>query len=265
VQPIEAITAENWRRIEAVATDFDDTLTAHGCLTASSLAALEDLAAMGVPCVIVTGRPVGWAEVLAATLPVRAVVAENGSVWVVREERSTRVAFLEPESVRTEGLRRSRAMALSLTETYPALRLVEERVPRATDVTLDVSERAAVARDVVELAVARVRKVGLHAVASTVHLHVSHRAPDKMQGLRAAVGDLGAHPYALTDRWIYLGDSPNDTAPFAAMQCSVGVAGVERFAEVMPSLPKYVTRAGAGAALAEVVSLLRAHRRGTQP
>lgn len=258
--PLEGAPAAVWGRVEGVATDLDDTLTVHGRLTASSLAALEALAAMGVPCVIATGRPLGWAEVLCSLAPVVAVVAENGGAWAVREGRGVRVAFLEPEAVRSEGLRRSQAMARELTEAYPGMPPVAECALRATDVTLDVGERASVPRAVVDEAAARVRAAGLFAVASTVHLHVSHRAPDKMGGLRAALADAGLAPGALDERWLYLGDSPNDAGPFGAMALSVGVRGVERFAAEMPSLPRYVTRGGPGEALAEVVAALASSR-----
>ncbi len=250
---LDAMTPAQWARVEGVATDLDDTLTADGRLTSSSLIALEALAARGIPCVIATGRPLGWAEVLAAMAPVRAVVAENGGAWAAREGRGVRVAFLEEDTVRNEGIRQSREVARRLTETFP-LRLVEEHAGRSTDVTLDVGERVTVDRAVVDAAMEAVRAAGLFAVASTVHLHVSHRAPDKMGGLRAALADVGLDPAALDARWIYLGDSPNDAGPFGAMALSVGVRGVARFAREMPSLPRYEARGGPGEALAEVLA-----------
>jgi HAD superfamily hydrolase (TIGR01484 family) len=257
VRPLGELGADAWARVEGVATDLDDTLTAHGVLTAASLAGLEALVANNVPCVIATGRPLGWAEVLASLCPVRAVVAENGGAWAVREGRGVRLAFLDDHAVRDEGMRRSRDMARRLTEVFP-LSLVVESAARMTDVTLDVGERVTVPRRVVDEAVAYARAEGLHAVASSVHLHVSYRAPDKMAGLRAALTDLGLDARALDARWVYLGDSPNDAGPFGAMALSVGVRGVERFAGEMPSLPRYVARGGAGEALAEVAAALAA-------
>ncbi len=260
MRPLSELDASVWNRVEGVATDLDDTLTSKGSLTASSLAAIEAIVARGMPCVIATGRPLGWAEVLAALLPVRAVVAENGGAWAVREGRAVRVSFLDNDAVRAEGMQRSRAMARRLTEVFP-LKLVEEQTHRGTDVTLDVGERVTVARDVVDAAIEYVRASGLYAVASTVHLHVSYRAPDKMGGLRAALADVGLDAGALDERWVYLGDSPNDAGPFAAMALSVGVRGVERFADEIPALPRHVTRSGPGEALSEVVTALSARIR----
>jgi hydroxymethylpyrimidine pyrophosphatase-like HAD family hydrolase len=168
------------------------------------------------------------------------------------------VAFIEDEATRTHGMQQSRAMARRVTERFPTLQPVVEHVLRATDVTLDVGERVTVPRALVDEALAMVRDGGLHGVASTVHLHISHRAPDKTAGLRAALADVGLAPAALDAAWLYLGDSPNDAGPFAAMALSVGVRGVDRLA--MPALPRYVCRAGAGEALTELVDALRRHR-----
>jgi hypothetical protein len=72
----------------------------------------------------------------------------------------------------------------------------------------------------------------------------------------AALADVGLDPAALDARWIYLGDSPNDAGPFAAMSLSVGVHGVERFTREMPALPKFLALRPAGEALSEVVDAL---------
>ncbi|HZX41093.1 MAG TPA: HAD hydrolase family protein, partial [Myxococcaceae bacterium] len=52
----------NLSRVEAVFTDVDGTLTTGGRVRASTLAALEGLERAGVPVVLVTGRPAGFAE-----------------------------------------------------------------------------------------------------------------------------------------------------------------------------------------------------------
>jgi hydroxymethylpyrimidine pyrophosphatase-like HAD family hydrolase len=262
MKPLDAIPEEVWSTVVGVATDLDDTLTHEGNLSVTSLAALGELRAMGVPCVIATGRPLGWAAVVASIAPVRAAVAENGGAWVVREERGVRVAFRDPEPSRHEGIERCQAMVERLTREFPELRRVEEYAARVTDVTLDIGEKVNVARSVVEAALARVREARLYGVASSIHLHVSAHAPDKMTGLRLALEDLGLDAAQLDTRWIYLGDSPNDAWPFAKMQLSVGVRGVERFADVSPAMPKYITTGGAGEGIAEVVARLR-HARGS--
>lgn len=263
MRPLASMTRAELADVPGVATDLDDTLTAHGLgLGVDALVSLELLRARGIPCVIATGRPVGWAEVVAALLPVRAVVAENGGAWVLREEAGLRVAFADDEETRRAGLARSHAMTETLRESFPALRPVTEWAGRATDAVLDVSRETAVPRAVVEEAVSMVRAAGLFAVASTVHLHVSHRAPDKTEGLRNALRDCEMDPEALAPRWLYVGDSPNDAGPFGAMARSVGVRNVTRFEGSMPAWPKYVTEREGPHGFAEVVRALCAAKGG---
>ena len=73
-------------RVEAVFTDVDGTITTDGRLRSSTLGALERLGRAGVPVVLVTGRPAGFAEAWARTLPVagfeelaRAVLRARGA------------------------------------------------------------------------------------------------------------------------------------------------------------------------------------------
>ena len=73
--------------IAGVLTDIDDTLTTEGAITADALEALAQLHAAGVHVVPITGRPVGWSEQFARDWPVDAIVAENGAVAVLPEQR----------------------------------------------------------------------------------------------------------------------------------------------------------------------------------
>ena len=260
MRPWSEVSAQRCREIAGVATDLDDTLTAHGRLPSCALDALYALRAAGVPCVIATGRPVGWAEVLASVLPVRAVVAENGGAWALREGNGVRVAFIDDPTTRSEGISRARAMVERVRERFPEMPAVIDWTVRATDITLDVGERVKMPDSTVREALAMVRAAGLHGVASTVHLHVSAAAPDKVRGLRAALEDLGLDAAGLTSEWAYVGDSPNDAAAFGAIALSVGVRAVSRFRDVIPVMPAYVTEGGAGEGFAEVVATLLSAR-----
>ncbi|MDB4929018.1 MAG: family hydrolase [Myxococcaceae bacterium] len=259
-RPVGSVPPGMWREVVGVATDLDDTLTAHGELSAKVVAALEDVRAMGLPCVVATGRSLGWGAVLARVLPVRAVVAENGGAYVRREEAGVRIAFMEPDEVRDAGMRRVAECVGAITDRFAALRVVSDGALRVTDVALDINERVSVDPAVVAAAVAMARDAGLHAVTSSIHMHVSYRAADKVAGLRAALGALGLDPAALDARWIYVGDSPNDAGAFGAMALSFGVAGVRRFAGSMPAWPRYATDEDGPFGFAAVVAALRAGR-----
>ena len=259
-RPLGEVTAARWRDVAGLATDLDDTLTTHGELSSQVVEALEDVRALGLPCVVATGRSLGWGAVLARVLPVRAVVTENGGAYVLREGNGARVAFVDPDDVRGDGMARVGECVRAICDRHPSLRLVEDAAVRVTDMTLDIAERAVVDPAVVRDAMEMARAAGLHAVASSIHMHVSFRAADKVEGLRAALGALGLDPAGLGERWVYVGDSPNDAGPFGAMALSVGVAGVRRFADRMPAWPAYATERDAAEGFADVVAALRAGR-----
>ena len=58
------------------------------------------------------------------------------------------------------------------------------------------------------------------------------------------------------ERFVFVGDSPNDAPMFAYFPNAVGVANVRTFAGRMPALPAYVTDAEAGAGFAELADFL---------
>jgi hydroxymethylpyrimidine pyrophosphatase-like HAD family hydrolase len=64
------------------------------------------------------------------------------------------------------------------------------------------------------------------------------------------------------DRYVFVGDSPNDAPMFAYFPLSVGVANVRRSASRLEHVPAYVTAADAGAGFAELAARLHTARRG---
>lgn len=261
-RPLRELSDEALRAVTVLATDCDDTLTEHGALQTRSLAALHALAEAKIPCVIATGRPLGWAEVLARLLPVRGVVAENGGAFVFRENGALCEGFADDEETRAQGMARARACVREITARFSALHVVPDRTLRATDVAIDIGETHSVSIETVRAASAMAHEQGLFAVASTVHLHVSYRAPDKFTGLVALGRALAlcGDEDDVRARWMYVGDSPNDAPAFAAIERSVGVASVFAFAQSMPAWPAFVTEGEAAAGFDELVRRLLAAR-----
>jgi hypothetical protein len=58
------------------------------------------------------------------------------------------------------------------------------------------------------------------------------------------------------ERWVFVGDSPNDAPLFAYFPHSVGVANVRAFADRIVTLPAYVTAGEGGAGFAELAQAL---------
>ena len=61
---------------------------------------------------------------------------------------------------------------------------------------------------------------------------------------------------ALRERFVFVGDSPNDAPLFAYFPNAVGVANVRAFADRLATLPAYVTTAESGAGFVELVDSL---------
>ena len=98
------------------------------------------------------------------------------------------------------------------------------------------------------------RAAGLQAKVSSIHVNGWFGDYDKLAMTRRLFADE-FHIELERERSavVYVGDSPNDAPMFDFFPCSVGVANVQRFAGVIATPPKYITRASAGAGFAEVV------------
>ena len=71
---------------------------------------------------------------------------------------------------------------------------------------------------------------------------------------------IGVDLDAERERFVFVGDSPNDSPMFAHFPHSVGVANVRDFAGSLESDPAYVTTRAAGAGFAELADVLLAVR-----
>src|SRR4029453_11785361 len=72
------------RGIEGLVFDVDDTLTRGGVLEREAFDAIWSLRDRGLRAIAVTGRPLGWSDVLAATWPIDLAVGENGAGLAMR-------------------------------------------------------------------------------------------------------------------------------------------------------------------------------------
>src|SRR5438132_9157625 len=75
------MTPEVCRKIVAIASDIDDTITTDGKTPPEAFAALWRAHDAGLKIVPVTGRPAGWCDHIARMWPVDGVVGENGALW----------------------------------------------------------------------------------------------------------------------------------------------------------------------------------------
>ena len=258
MHPLSDWPAEQRRTIHGVLTDIDDTLTTEGAITPDALQALHALRAAGLHVIPVTGRPVGWSVPFAQTWPVDAIVAENGAVALV--DGGTRKIYQQDAATRATNYARLQEVAQQVLREVAGATLAQDSPGRETDIAIDHSEFSHLPPERIDQVVALMRREGLHATVSSIHINGWIGAHDKLAGARWIVRELlGRDLDAEIEHWVYVGDSTNDQLMFQHFPHSVGVANIRRFEAQLSHKPRYITRLERGGGFAEVAQALLQH------
>ena len=246
--------------IRGVLTDIDDTLTTHGRLPAEAYAALERLSAAGKLVVPITGRPAGWCDHIARMWPVDAVVGENGAFAMRYDRRSRKLEKRSIDDDATRRTHRARLTAIgdSILRAVPGSALASDQLYRESDLAIDYREDAPeLPREAVDRIVALMEAEGMTAKVSSIHVNGWFGAYDKLSMTRRLFAEaFDTDLDATRERFVFVGDSPNDAPLFAYFPNAVGVANVRAFAERIPVLPAYVTEREGGAGFAELAAFI---------
>lgn len=261
MRPITELESDTCRGLVGVAFDIDDTVTRAGRLELAAFRAMHELRGAGLRLIAVTGRPLGWVDVLALHWPVDAAVGENGAGWVWREGHVPREGYFEDEAARggyPELLERVRRR---VAEALPHVRTAIDQRARRCDLAFDVGETVRLPETEIELLLSQIEAEGARSAVSSVHAHAVPGDWDKARGVACAAADaLAVDVEAERERWLFVGDSGNDAAGFAYFPVSVGVANVEHHLHRLPQRPRFVTRADRGRGFAELVGHILAGR-----
>jgi len=246
--------------IIGVFTDIDDTLTTAGAITSDALQALADLKAAGLHVVPITGRPVGWSEPFAATWPVDAIVAENGSVALVQADgQPLRKLYQQDTATRSANFDRMQQVQAHIERTVPGAQRSRDSGGRETDIAIDHSEFTHLPQAAIDEVARLMQAQGMTATVSSIHINGWFGQHSKLTGARWIVHQLwGRKLDAEIDRWVYVGDSTNDQVMFAHFAHSVGVANIRRFASQLTHPPRYITPGERGAGFAQMARHLLA-------
>ena len=244
------------RRIRFVLTDVDDTLTDGPRLPATAYTAMEMLAAAGIVVVPVTAAPAGWCDLMARMWPVGAVIGENGGLCFHREPAggaTVRRYWAEPE-VRQRDSRRLSRLGEEIVAALPGAALAHDQ--RYREVTLAFHHSDRVLSDAIA---AHLAAAGAQTTQNSIWVLGWFGDFDKLAMARRVMQEVFALDIEHdADCVVYVGDSINDAPMFGFFRNSVGVAGVRRSAERLPTLPRWITRGGGGAGFAEVAEALLA-------
>ena len=125
--------------VRGVFSDIDDTLTHDGAVVLEAYGALLRARAAGLRVVLVTGRPAGWAEVLASVWPVDAAIAENGGIaYLKRGRRVERIYFAEGDPL--ADARRLAELSDDVLRAFPFAKRSDDSTLRITDAAFDIGE-----------------------------------------------------------------------------------------------------------------------------
>lgn len=130
---------------------------------------------------------------------------------------------------------------------------------REYDLAIDICEDVPVwPKKDVEALLRLCREAGAHAKLSSIHVNTWFGDYDKVQGFRSWLknGSPGAAKKVPTDRWLFIGDSPNDEPMFKEFQLSVGVANLRRYLPDLQNPPTWMTSSASGAGFIEMAERL---------
>jgi HAD superfamily hydrolase (TIGR01484 family) len=264
MKPLSECPKATLAAIQGVLTDIDETISTEGRLTAEAYNALAALKQAGLLVIPVTGRPAGWCDMVARFWPVDAVVGENGAFWMWHDARAHKLStrFVQSEAERAAGRRRLDAVGADVLREVPGAGIATDQPYRLADLAIDFCEDVpALPRSEVERIVAIFERHGAQARISSIHINGWFGDYDKLTTSRTMMAELfGIDLDREAGRYVYSGDSPNDSPMFGFFPNGVGVANVRDFADAMPHLPRWITAARSGAGFVELARALIAAR-----
>jgi len=257
---------ESYRNLESAGLrglvfDIDDTVTRNGVLEPSAYAAMHQLAASGLELIAVTGRPLGWVDVIARQWPVRLAIGENGAGWSWVEGDRFREGYFCSEQERAQQSRLLDAIRREVARVMPHVQVSSDDRARRCDLAFDVGELVSLPRADIDKLVSIIEDFGASSSVSTVHAHAAPGPWNKASGVARALAEtMGVDLDSELDRWVFVGDSGNDAEAFAYFPKSVGVANVRAHLDRLPTPPRYVTDAERGEGFAELAGRLMVSR-----
>lgn len=223
-----------------VLCDIDDTLTLHGRLPAAAYSALWDLKQAGLRVIPVTGRPAGWVDHIARMWPVDGVVGENGGLWFWHDGEKLQRRFLQDADERRANRVRLEAVRNAVLAQVPGAGIASDQAYRELDLAVDFCEDVAALDDAaIDAIVAIFEEAGATAKISSIHVNGWFGSFDKLGGVERLIRDRFDEELE-PERWLYVGDSPNDEPMFAHFPFTVGVANVRPFLARMKAHPRWI-------------------------
>jgi hydroxymethylpyrimidine pyrophosphatase-like HAD family hydrolase len=239
--PLTSWTDQDRKKILGVFTDIDDTLTDGGRVASTVYDAMERLRRARLLVIPITGRPAGWCDMIARTWPVDAVVGENGAFYFRYDCDNHRMIrrYMDPPEKRADDRHRLNTIRDEVLSAVPGAAVAADQPYRETDLAIDFAE------DVPPLRDREINKISYDKLSMT-------------QALMADIFDTNLDQER--HRYVFVGDSPNDSPMFGFFPAAVGVANLLSFTDRCDALPRWITDAPRGEGFCELAEALLAVR-----
>ncbi len=262
MKPFSQFPGSAKKSIRYVLTDIDDTLTLNGILPAAVFSAFERLQSSGVHIVPITGRPAGWCDHIARMWPVDGVVGENGAFYFRYDEGTKKMIrrYWKPDRERQADRKKLETLAGQMLQQVPGCGISADQAYREADLAVDFCEDVPpIPKESIDHIVRIFENAGATAKISSIHVNGWFGDYDKLSMTRIFFKEIfNRSVEPAKERFLYIGDSPNDCPMFAFFPHSVGVANVLDFQGALPHEPAWVTEKKGGYGFAEMVDHLLA-------
>jgi hypothetical protein len=240
--------------VRALFSDIDGTMTTGDRIEASTYQALEALGESGIPVIMVTGRSAGFAHAAMKMTPVPVVVSENGGVTFVRDGKQIRKLYGVPPASLPEWRRRMNDLVAEVVSKVPGARLSSDSKYREVDLALDWNEEVSLTVEAAETMVQMIRKAGLTASRSSVHVNFGPPHFDKLSACMTVVRQVLEGDANDLSQYVFVGDALNDAPMFGGFPTSVGVANIKAWWDELDFKPAFVTERAEGEGLRELIA-----------
>jgi HAD superfamily hydrolase (TIGR01484 family) len=266
IDPSSEVFKTKFSKVKTLCTDVDDTITTEGDLTSEAYDALWRAKKAGLRVIIVTGRPAGWADLMARFWPVDGVVAENGALVFYKDfsgnqMKLKRFYVADPKTV-SESQTKLDAIKEEVLDNIEGAAVAFDQPFRLFDLAIDFSEDVKpLSEDKIQEICEVFKKHGATYKVSSIHVNGWFGDFDKNLGLRAFFEKVFNEDFdSEKDFTVYSGDSPNDEPLFKEFPLSVGVANVNDFLDSLEHPPAFITKSKSGEGFVELVDSILALR-----
>ena len=259
MKQLKSTLSDDWKEVQWVLTDVDDTLTWRGQLPPETLIALSALRQAGLKVVAVTGACAGWCDHIAQLWPVDAVIGENGAFIMEKKGGYLSVNSDTPMPTIVKKQAKLKEQVIAILANYPSLNLTLDQSYRLCEVAIDIGQnRAPVSPAIIAEVVSKINTLGAHATASSIHINSWYGDHSKKVTSLKFLQEKGLSNAEILSQACYVGDSLNDQFMFATLPKSVGVANIKNYWDKLQHHPEFVMTEPGGYGFAQFTKQLLA-------